>query len=113
MTEDFGASSGDDRAFGSKTLKERLARYMDPQAFEPVPDGIKFTSRSVGLATHDRRKARRTISLKRADAAIRFFLKPENARAIEARRAETGTGSVHESAVPEGCAPNTDPQVSA
>lgn len=26
------------------------------------------------------------------------------AQAIEARRAETGTGSVHESAVPTGCA---------
>lgn len=28
----------------------------------------------------------------------------EAAQAIEARRAETGTGSVHESAVPTGCA---------
>lgn len=28
----------------------------------------------------------------------------EAAQAIEARRAETGTGSVHESAVPQGCA---------
>lgn len=33
---------------------------------------------------------------------VEFLIEPT--QAIEARRAETGTGSVHESAVPKGCA---------
>jgi hypothetical protein len=36
---------------------------------------------------------------------------PRSAQAIEARRAETGTGSVHESAVPTGDAPDTTPSI--
>lgn len=36
------------------------------------------------------------------------FDKERAAQAIEAQRAETGTGSVHESAVPTGDAPDTD-----
>jgi len=70
-----------------KALKARLARFMDPQAFEPVPNRVKHTSRMVGKTTHDKRKVRREIALKRADAAIRFFLKPENAEALANRAA--------------------------
>lgn len=70
-----------------RTLKESLARYMDPEAFrEGVPDSVKFTSRAVGKAVHDKRKARREIAMKRAEAAIRFFSKPENRALLDQRK---------------------------
>lgn len=71
---------------GKGTTKERLARFMDPPAFEPVPPSVKFTSSEVGRDMHDRRKVRREIALKRADAAIRFFRKPENLAWLNARQ---------------------------
>lgn len=70
-----------------KTLKESLARYMDPGAFrDSVPPSVKFTSKQAGLVLHDKLKARRQIAMKRAEAAIRFFSRPEN-RDWLARRA--------------------------
>lgn len=76
---------------------------------EPVPPRIKHTCAAVGKTVHDKRKARREISMKRSEAAIRFFMKPENASAIEARRAETHSGSVHESAGPKDDAQGAQP----
>lgn len=46
-----------------RTTKERLARYMDPQAF----------AEKVGKERKEAMKSRREISLRRAEAAIRFF----------------------------------------
>lgn len=70
-----------------RTLKESLARYMDPEAFrEPVPDAVKFTSKESGRVAHDKLKARRVVSMKRAEAAIRFFSKPENREALDHRK---------------------------
>ena len=68
-----------------KQLKAKLARFTDREAFEPVENRIKHTCPNVGKAEHDKRKARREIALKRADAAIRFFLKPENLALLNAR----------------------------
>lgn len=58
---------------GDRTMKADLARFMDPQAFEPVPQRV---GKAKAKAMHDARKIRREIATKRADAAIRFFLKP-------------------------------------
>ena len=64
-----------------RSLKESLARFMDPAAFtDTVPDRVKFTSRAVGKVEHDRLKSRRDIALKRADAAIRFFIEDADAQ---------------------------------
>lgn len=78
-----------------RTLKECLARYMDPAAFiEPVPDSVKFTSKQMGRVHHDKLKFRRQTAMKRAEAAIRFFSRPENRARLEHRLAvlanETG-----------------------
>ncbi len=68
------------------TLKESLARFMDPQAFrEHVPDAVKFTSKQFAKVQHDKLKVRREIAMKRADAAIRFFSKPENRERLDYR----------------------------
>lgn len=74
-----------------RTLKERLARYMDPQAFEPVPNCVKYTSATMGMVFRDERRSRRERALKRADAAIRFFMKPENAELLAYRSALSGS----------------------
>jgi hypothetical protein len=72
----------------AKVLKAQLARFMDPGAFrDSVPESVKGTSPVYGKALHDRLKVRREISLKRADAAIRFFLKPDNLAALNTRAA--------------------------
>lgn len=90
---------------GDKSLKDHLACFMDPEAFrESVPVSVKYTCKGVAKVQHDKLKFRRDIAKKRADAAIRFFMKPENrakldhrialtAITIEARSGETGTGS--------------------
>jgi hypothetical protein len=68
-----------------KTLRQSLARYMDPEAFkESVPDAMKFTCKNVARVRHDKLKVRRDIADKRAGAAIRFFLMPENRARLEA-----------------------------
>lgn len=61
-----------------KTLKAKLARYMDPKAFE---------AKKVGKEQAERLRARREIAMKRADAAIRFFLKDDNLAALTHRKA--------------------------
>ncbi len=61
-----------------KTLKERLARFMDPNAF----------AERVGKERREAMKARREIALKRADSAIRFFKKSENFGALSERIVE-------------------------
>ena len=66
----------------TRALKKRLARYLDAEAFEPVPDSVKFTAKCAGKSMHDRRKIRREWALKRAECAIRFFMKTDNADAI-------------------------------
>jgi len=71
-----------------RTLKEQLARFMDPNAFEPVPLSVKHTSPAVGKSMHDKRKFRREIAMKRADAAIRFFLKPGNIEILQKRKSD-------------------------
>ena len=73
-------------AANKPSLKEGLARFMDRGAFEPVENRIKHTCANVGKAEHDKRKVRREIALKRADAAIRFFLKPDNFAALQRRQ---------------------------
>lgn len=68
------------------TLKAALARYMDPQAFrEGVPASVKFTCKAAGRTLHDKLKRRREIAMKRAEAAIRFFSRPENLEWLERR----------------------------
>lgn len=111
--QDMGASPSGDRAVAAsavepvpvspvpasipsatRTLTENLARYLAPDAF----NGQRRSKRN-SAAAHEARK----LAMKQARAAIRFFGKPGNiprlAQAIETRRAETGIGSVHESAV--------------
>lgn len=71
-----------------RSLKESLARFMDPQAFrEGVPASVKFTSKEQGRVVHDKLKVRREIAMKRAEAAIRFFMKPENRERLDHRAA--------------------------
>lgn len=67
-----------ERAPKKRGLIESLARYMHPQAFEPVPPRMKWTCKNVGKAEHDKRRSRRQLELKRAKAAVRFFSRPEN-----------------------------------
>lgn len=77
-----------------RTLKECLARYMDPGAFrDSVPDRVKFTSAEQGRVVHDRLKARRATAMKRAEAAIRFFSRPENREWLDARALAMKEGS--------------------
>lgn len=52
-----------------KQLSAQLARYMDLKAFD---------AKKVGKEQAERLKIRREIATKRARAAIRFFMKPEN-----------------------------------
>lgn len=71
-----------------RTLKENLARFMDPAAFkESVPDPMKHIAPTMGKVKHDKLKLRRDIALKRADAAIRFFLKLDNRILLDRRAA--------------------------
>lgn len=72
-----------------RTIKESLARYMDPQAFEPVAAPTKRTSPEFAHRQAEKRKVRREIAMKRAEAAIRFFCKPENLRMINDRASST------------------------
>lgn len=75
---------------GEKTLKDKLARFMDPEAFkDSVPAAIKHTCAEMGKVRHDKLKVRREIAKKRADAAIRFFLKPGNRALLDARTKAT------------------------
>jgi hypothetical protein len=73
-----------------RSLKERLARFMDPQAYEPVPKRI---GKIMGKALHDSRKARREIAMRRAAAAIRFFSKPAERALLDARIARLSPAS--------------------
>lgn len=57
-----------------KTMKERLARFMDMKA---------FTAKRVGKAQAEALAARRQIAMKRANAAIDFFKKPENRESLD------------------------------
>lgn len=77
---------------GDRSLKEQLARYMDPQAFVPVANPVKRTSPQLAQRQAEKRKVRREIVMKRAAAAIRFLIKDENfARLVHAReRAQMG-----------------------
>lgn len=78
-----------------RTLKECLARFMDPAAFtEGVAASVKFTSKAVGKTEHDKLKARRDFALKRADAAIRFFLKEENVSRLDGRIASAQSQTI-------------------
>lgn len=92
------AENPSDDLGAKKTLKNSLARFMDRGAFEPVENRIKHTCKEVGRAEHDKRKVRREIALKRADAAIRFFLKADNLASLNnrasllARSKETDNG---------------------
>lgn len=77
-----------------RTLKECLARYMDPGAFrDSVPGRVKFTSAEQGRVVHDRLKARRDTAMKRAEAAIRFFSRPENREWLDHRALAMKEGS--------------------
>lgn len=120
---DKGASSSEDRAVVNgaasisavpasvpnadkpRQLAEALARYLNPDAF----DGRLKSRRNGEVAYRARQSA-----IKQARAAIRFFAQSNNharllatAQAIEAQRAEAGTGSVHERAGRQD-APNPD-----
>lgn len=68
-----------------RTLKEQLARYMDPQAFDPLPPQTKRTSPQFAKVLHDRRKRRRRLAMERAASALAFFSRAENRRKLEAR----------------------------
>ena len=69
-----------------KTLKAKLARYLDPDAFkESVPNRVKHTCAAVGKTEHDRLKARRDRAIGRAESALSFFMKPENLAALNHR----------------------------
>lgn len=59
-----------------RSLRDGLARFMDLKAFD---------AKRVGKEQAERLKNRREIATKRADAAIRFFLKPDNLAALNAR----------------------------
>jgi hypothetical protein len=75
----------DDEGTRVLTLKESLARYMDPEAFrDSVPDAVKFTCGNVGKSKHDKLKRRRTFATERAGAAIRFFKMPHNRERLDA-----------------------------
>lgn len=134
--QDMGASADADRALAvpaepqgvsalrasipsaerERTLKESLARYMDPGAFrDKVSDAQRFTCPTVAKASAELLKRRRKSAAERAATAIRFFSKPGNldrliASAIEARRAETAcpAPSQDESAVGEAETPIKD-----
>jgi hypothetical protein len=73
-----------------RTLKENLARYMDPQAFTPVANPVKRITPQLAQRQAEKRKARREIAMKRAESAIRFFCKPENLQLINERAAQNG-----------------------
>jgi hypothetical protein len=80
------AMSGSADPAKGRTLKEDLARFMDPTAFKAsVPQSVKFTAKEYGRAVHDKLKVRRTIAMKRAEAAIRFFSKPEERERLDHR----------------------------
>lgn len=67
-----------------RTLREDLARYIDNEA---------FVARRVGKERAEHLANRRRHALKRATAAVRFFLKPENrARLEEAAARHSGKG---------------------
>jgi hypothetical protein len=69
-----------------KTLKEKLARYFDPEAFkESVPNRVKHTCAAVAKTEHDKLKARRIRAMDRAGSALGFFTHPENLRALNRR----------------------------
>jgi len=59
-----------------RPLHEKLARYMDLKAFDAV---------KVGKEQAERLKSRREINTKRARAAVRFFLIPENLARLNAQ----------------------------
>lgn len=81
---------------GPITLKAALARYMDPGAFrESVPDSVKHTCPTHGRTVHDKLKARRDWSMKRAEAAIRFFSRPENREWLDKRVAALASVDTH------------------
>jgi hypothetical protein len=61
-----------------RSMKESLARYMDPRAFDLAHWSGKHTSKAQGGVVVYKHKLRRQIALKRANAAIRFFLRPDN-----------------------------------
>jgi hypothetical protein len=69
----------EETATRKRTLKADLACYMDPAAFrDSVPEPMKHIAPEMGKTVHDKLKVRREWATKRAAAAIRFFLKPEN-----------------------------------
>ena len=53
---------------GERSLKEDLARYMDP---------IAFVAKRVGRERTKKYAVRREIAKQKADAALRFLSKPE------------------------------------
>jgi len=59
-----------------KQLHAQLARYMDLKAFD---------AKRIGKEQAERLKARREIATKRARAAIRFFMIPENLERLTAQ----------------------------
>jgi len=62
-----------------KQLSAKLARYMDLKAFD---------AKRVGKEQAEKLKARREIANKRAKAAIRFFMIPENIERLNRQFAE-------------------------
>lgn len=64
---------------GEKSLKERLARFTDLEA---------FAAKRVGKERREALRLRRRFAMKRADAAIRFFMKDENFALLLRRRDE-------------------------
>ena len=64
-----------------KQLHAQLARYMDLKA---------FNAKKVGKEQAERLKARREIATKKARAAVRFFMKPDNNERLNRQYAAAG-----------------------
>lgn len=62
-----------------RTLAEDLARYIDTEA---------FVAKNIGKEKQAYMKMRRASALKRAKAAVRFFMKRENQARLEAAIAQ-------------------------
>jgi hypothetical protein len=92
MSIDAYAAEHDEKRLGiteetakrKRSLKDDLAGYMDPEAFRSsVPEPMKHIAPEMGKVVHDKLKVRREMATKRAGAAIRFFLKPENRERLD------------------------------
>lgn len=103
MTRDKGASPVGDRADVDSV---RLACAVAPGLLSVLGAIYTLTRREGGFAFVDAETMLKNIADFANPAEIARMFTEMPAQAIEARRAETGTGSVHESAVGSADAPD-------